>query len=126
MAVVIDRFNEIVENHASFVALVGRTTSESILIFTISISINSFCSLRYISYLQLILECRDSLPTDFLKCGPCVQYRRYGHCNDKFSHKCVSTTTGLISEFCKASCSVCTAGELYVITNLIVFPRLVS
>ena len=36
MAVVIDRFNEIVENHASFVALVSRITSESISIFTIS------------------------------------------------------------------------------------------
>ena len=33
MAVVIDRFNEIVENHASFVALVSRINSESISIF---------------------------------------------------------------------------------------------
>ena len=46
MAVVIDRFNEIVENHASFVALVSRITSESISIFTIM----QFRSIHFVFY----------------------------------------------------------------------------
>ena len=54
MAVVIDRFNEIVENHASFVALVSRITSESISIFTILCNFDQFILFSTIYLLRTI------------------------------------------------------------------------
>ena len=80
------------------------------------------------------LECSNSLPSDYgIVCGNwnCSDWagrttnNRRNYCNDDWSsyRHCVSTSNGLIKDFCRASCGLCGIDALDYIPIIIIFRK---